>query len=279
MKEIGGLMKPNVFNHKGKDKILWKPICILLILILLGISSHVAAELVEFKGTGTISNGEPLTLIANLVRPNGDGPFPAVIMMHGCSGDTPYQDDWEKRFVQWGYVVLRVDSMTPRKKLTFCDLPMETIQPRAQDAYDAKAYLMELPFVNKQKIGLVGWSHGAMAALSVVDDSTPIENRKSPFQCAVLFYPYCSGLNNLNAPLLILVGEKDDWCPPSTCKPIVASNNSQFEITLKIYENATHAFDWDGLDTEYEGHILKYNPEATKDAVSQVQKFLAKNLK
>ena len=108
---------------------------------------------------------------------------------------------------------------------------------------------------------------------------TPIENRKSPFQCAILFYPYCSDISKLNAPLLILSGEKDDWCPPSTCKPLASLNNSQFEITLKIYENATHAFDYEGVDTAAQGHVLKYNPEATKDAVSQVQNFLSKYLK
>ncbi len=250
----------------------------ILIAIILSLSP-LAAETVTFVGLSPTPGIDQLLLKANLVKPNGDGPFPAVIMMHGCSGDTPYQDAWEKRFIQWGYAVLRVDSLTPRKKQTFCDNPMATVMPRAQDAYDAKAYLTELPYVDKQKIGLVGWSHGAIAGLYAVNDSIPIENRKSPFQCAVLFYPYCSGIDNLNAPLLILAGEKDDWCPPSTCKPLSASNNSQFEITLKIYENATHAFDWEGLDKVAQGHILKYNPEATKDAVSQVQNFLAKYLK
>jgi len=250
----------------------------ILIAIILSFSP-LAAETVTFAGSSPTSGIDQLILKANLVKPNSDGPFPAVIMMHGCSGDSPYLDAWEKRFVQWGYVVLRVDSLTPRKQQTFCDLPMDTVMPRAQDAYDAKAYLMEIPYVDKYKIGLVGWSHGAIAALNVVDDSTPIENRKSPFQCAALFYPYCSDVLNLNAPLLILAGEKDDWCPPSTCKALVSLNNSQFEITFKIYENATHAFDYEGLDTVAQGHVLKYNPEATKDAVLQVQNFLAKYLK
>lgn len=250
----------------------------ILIAIILSFSP-LAAETVTFVGLSPTAGIDKLILKANLVKPNGDGPFPAVIMMHGCSGVSPRHDYWEKQFVQWGYVVLRVDSLTPRKQQTFCDDPMATVKPRAQDAYDAKAYLMELPYVDKQKIGLVGWSHGAVAGLYVVDDSTPIENRKSPFQCAILFYPYCSDISKLNAPLLILSGEKDDWCPPSTCKPLASLNNSQFEITLKIYENATHAFDYEGIDTAAQGHVLKYNPEATKDAVSQVQNFLSKYLK
>ena len=242
-------------------------------------SSTLAAESVTFVGLSPTPGQDQLFLKANLIKPEGNGPFPAVIMLHGCSGDTPYQDAWENRFVQWGYVVLRVDSLTPRKKQTFCDMPAPTIKPRAQDAYDAKTYLMELPIVDKQKIGLIGWSHGGMAALYVVDDLTPIEKRSNPFQCAVLFYPYCFSIYNLNAPLLILTGEKDDWCPPAGCRSLVTSNKSQFEIKLKIYENADHCFDWEGLDMLYKGHRLKYNPEAAKDAVSQVENFLAKYLK
>ena len=257
-----------------------KRLAFFLILIPIVLSfSTLHAETVTFVGLSPNPSANQLILKANLVKPEGEGQFPAVIMMHGCSGVSPRLDHWEKQFVQWGYVVLRVDSLTPRKQQTFCDDPMATVKPRAQDAYDAKAYLMELPYVDKQKIGLVGWSHGAIAGLYVVDDSTPIENRKSPFQCAILFYPYCSDISKLNAPLLILSGEKDDWCPPSTCKPLASLNNSQFEITLKIYENATHAFDYEGVDTAAQGHVLKYNPEATKDAVSQVQNFLSKYLK
>jgi dienelactone hydrolase len=154
-------------------------------------------------------------LKANLLRPEGNGLFPAVIMMHGCTGDNPHLDARENRFVQWGYVVLRVDSLTPRKKQTFCVMPASSLKPRSKDAYDAKAYLMELAFVDKQKIGLIGWNHGASATLYAVDDLTPIEKRKNPFQCAVLFYPYCFSITNLNAPLLILAGEKD-YSHPST---------------------------------------------------------------
>jgi len=250
-----------------------------ILLAIIFTSSALAAESVTFVGLSPTPGIDKLILKANLVKPEGNGPFPAVIMMHGCSGDSFYYDAWENRFVQWGYVVLRVDSLTPRKKRTFCDMPAPTVKPRAQDAYDAKAYLMELPFVDKQKIGLIGWSHGGSAALYVVDDLTPIEKRESPFQCAVLFYPYCFSITNLNAPLLILIGQKDDWVPQSLCKTLNIANKSQFDIAFKIYENAGHCFDWEGIDMVYQGHTLKYNPEAAKDAVSRVKNFLAKYLK
>jgi dienelactone hydrolase len=254
--------------------------CFVIFLVIILTAATLAAEPVTFAGLSLAPGVDQLILKANLVKPEGDGPFPAVIMMHGCAGDSPYLDAWEKRIVQWGYVVLRVDSLTPRKQQTFCDNPMATVRPRAQDAYDAKAYLMGLPFVDEQKIGLVGWSHGAMAALLAVDDSTSVTDRKTPFQCAVSFYPYCSStIKGLNAPLLVLIGEKDDWCPSFLCESLPTSNKSPFDIEVKIYENATHCFDWEGMDKVYMGHTLKYNPEAAGDAVARVQTFLVKYLK
>jgi dienelactone hydrolase len=254
-------------------------VCFSIFLAIILSSSTLGAESVTFVGLSPTSGQDQLILKAKLERPEGNGPFPAVIMMHGCSGDTPYLDPWGNRFVQWGYVVLRVDSLTPRKKQTFCDMPGPTTRPRAQDAYDAKSYLVDLPFVDKQKIGLIGWSQGGSAALYAIDDLTPIEKRGNPFQCAVSFYPYCQKIYKINAPLLILTGEKDDWCPSAICKKLPTERNLKYEITLKIYENANHCFDWEGLDILYKGHKLKYNPEATNDAVSQVQNFLSKYLK
>ena len=252
--------------------------CFVVFLAIVLSAATLAAEPVTFVGLSPPPGMDQLILKANLVKPEGDGPFPAVIMMHGCSGDTPYLDAWEKRLVQWGYVVLRVDGLTPRKQQTFCDDPGDAVIPRAQDAYDAKAYLMGHPFVDKQKIGLIGWSQGATSALYAVNDSTSITDRKTPFQCAVSFYPYCTGISHLNAPLLVLVGEKDIWCPSEYCKDLATSNKSPFEIELKIYENATHCFDWEGPDRVYNGQTMKYNPEAAGDAFSRVQTFLAKYL-
>ena len=274
-------MKPKAFDHNGIDKTLWKLIFILLIVFLLGISSRVTAERVEFKGTGTTRIGKPLTLVANLVKPFGDGPFPAVIMMHGCAGDNEYLDPWEKRLLSLGYVVLRVDSIGPRYQGTFCGSSnhVQTAKWRSQDAYDAKTYLNQLKFIDKDNVGLIGWSHGGSAAVYAVDDGIPFENKGNPFKAAIAFYPYCTGpLRTQNAPLLILIGEKDEICNAEYCKSAFASGKTTKEIEIKVYKNAHHAFDWD-LNTIWNGYTLKYNPEAAEDANTQVKSFLGKYLK
>jgi dienelactone hydrolase len=272
-------MKPNTFTLK-REKIIRKLTCFIVILFLSAISPQAVAERVEFKGSDTTSSGDPLILFADLYQPAGDGPFPAVIMMHGCAGDNRFLDPWEKRILNWGYVVLRVDSISPRLRGSFCSSDhLVTAKLRAQDAYDAKSYLSQLPFVDKDNVALIGWSHGGTAILYAIDDKIPFEKRGNPFKAAVAFYPYCTNpLGKQNAPLLVLIGEKDDICKATICRIALVSDKPPNEIILKEYKNAHHCFDWK-INTIWHGHKLEYNQEAAEDAISQTQKFLSKYFK
>ena len=112
-----------LFHLNRKEEIMKRFFFFSILIAIILSLSPLAAETVTFVGLSPTPGIYQLLLKANLVKPNGDGPFPAVIMMHGCSRDTPYQDAWEKRFIQWGYAVLRVDSLTPRKNKHFATIP------------------------------------------------------------------------------------------------------------------------------------------------------------
>jgi dienelactone hydrolase len=223
---------------------------------------------------------EPVALTGKLIKPAGDGPFPAVVLMHPCSGLTPNQDRWASRFKSWGYVSFLVNSFGPRSVSSVCgDYRRVHPKVRAQDAYDAKSYLATLPFVDADKIAVVGWSHGANSTIQVVtlDFNYP---REKLFRAAVAFYPYCKKwLDTVNAPLLILTGELDDWCPAQKCiDNVPEKTKTGHEVILKVYPGAHHCFDVKGLDITKLGHRLKYKPSAAADAKVQVREFLAKYL-
>jgi dienelactone hydrolase len=217
-------------------------------------------------------------LKGKLMKPQGDGPFPAIVMLHGCDGIEDKYTQWAGRLASWGYVSLQVDSFGPRNRSNICgdiELSYEMIPKRAQDAYDGKTYLNGLPFVDRKRIAVMGWSQGGWIIFSVID-----QKRNDPFRSAIAFYPYCDQmLRNFNAPLLILIGEKDDWCPANLCSTQMQSGQTGPEIVLKIYPDSTHAFDREGIDMSYQGHRMLYNPVATADAIIQVKAFLAKHLK
>jgi hypothetical protein len=76
-----------------------------------------AAEVVHFPSV----KGEPINLVGHIRRPEGAGPFPAVVLLHGCAGDWRGMDSrWGARLIEWGYVALSVDSYSPRGIESVC---------------------------------------------------------------------------------------------------------------------------------------------------------------
>jgi len=239
---------------------------------------------VQFEGR--TATAVKLQLTGILSVPEGKGPFPAVVMLCGCGGlkdvnDAKQQSTWADQLMSWGYVSLRVDSFGPRGYNGICDnTSIISNIVRMYDAFSAKAYLSKLKYVDPQKIAVIGWSHGGWAVMAIIDGMYRDEDI-NPFQAAIAFYPYCESVKIFDTPLLILIGEKDDWCPASRCittKKNLESSNSEYEFKLILYPNVYHAFDF-GIIEDFQGHHSEPNPEATADAVVQTRNFLSKYLK
>ena len=227
-----------------------------------------------------------LQLRGSLYRPDGSGPFPAVVALHGCGGMGPRLHQWASTLQQWGYVVLLVDSFTPRGQANICDdvFRVDPQYARMPDAYAAKAYLARQPFVAAQQIGLMGWSHGGWTTLYAVDAIYLTGINIPPFQAVIAFYPWClPQLWQVNAPLLILIGEADDWTPAARCRDMLRQSEQLGEqtadrITLRVYPGAPHAFDSLTPPRPYYGHTVGRHREAAGQAEAEVQRFLAQHL-
>ncbi len=192
-----------------------------------------------------------------LLTPSAPGPFPAVVVMHGCDGINANTRRWAERLVGWGYAALIVDSFRSRGLSNVCNrgaiLPPSV---RAGDAIAARNYLRSLPNIAKGRIGLIGFSHGGWAALAAAGS----------FNAVVAFYPWCNGRVPANA--LVLIGSADDWTPSQRCSG----------ANLKVYSGATHAFDAPrGERTSY-GHHMAYDAAAAGDAEDRTRRFLAARL-
>ena len=266
------------------SRTMFKKVLMLIFAFMLLVTCVWAAEWVDFEGK--TPQGKTLQLRGILNKPKGRGHFPAVVMLCGCGGlknkdDAEQQNAWSERLMSWGYITLSVDSYGPRNYARCDDGLGVNFSMISYDAYSAKSYLSKLKFVDSKNIAVIGWSHGAGAVLRLVDGM--LRDKESiPFKAAVAFYPWCEYINKFDTPLLILIGEKDDYCPVNKCETLQKAHSikeSQYEFTLKIYSNATHAFDFEGLNINENGHHVEYNPEATADAVIQTKEFLAKYLK
>ena len=112
----------------------------LMMVVGTGIYS-LAADEITFDSNSMTMMGDPVVLKGNLTKPQGDGPFPAVVMLHPCPGPMPeYEETWVDRFTSWGYVTFRVDSFGPRGESSVC-VKLLAVPPwdRAQDAHDANS--------------------------------------------------------------------------------------------------------------------------------------------
>jgi len=191
-----------------------------------------------------------------LLTPQGGGPFPAVVVMHGCDGVSAHTRAWAQRLVGWGYAALIIDSFRPRGMSNVCSQPLN-VPPltRAGDAVAAKAYLQSLPNIAKARIGLIGFSHGGWAALTAAGSFTAV----------VAYYPWCSG--QVPANTLVLIGSADDWTPSQRC----SGGN------VKVYSGATHAFDAN-VNATYLGHRMVHDAGAASDAEDRTRQFFAARL-
>jgi dienelactone hydrolase len=219
-------------------------------------------ETVHFKSR----DAEQTPIRGLLFRPDDAGPYRTVLMMYGCSGlfrkDGNIQINlaaWIDRFVRWGYLVLAVDGFKPRGFRSMCHKrkrPLHSLDDRPYDAYGGLAWLVRQPFVQKDRIALVGWSNGAMATLSGLRrDSVEKFGGNLRFTAAAAFYPGCITLNKRNggvyrpyAPLLVFVGLADNWTYPKPCiKLMEGAQKAGLVAEVTAYEGAYHAFDHPNL--------------------------------
>ncbi|MBI5067049.1 MAG: dienelactone hydrolase family protein [Deltaproteobacteria bacterium] len=227
---------------------------------------------------------EPEALVLRVERPDGPGPFPAVILLHGCSGPHRKDRDWARWLAGEGYVAVVTDSFGPRGVKSVCgtkDRGAPTSRDRAEDAAAVRRHLAALPFVDPARVGLMGFSHGGKTALRAAVRGAGAPDR--PFAAVVALYPPCFRLRRdmaIQSPLAILIGADDDWALADRCQAFTAAARSRGqEVSLTVYPGALHGFDAVGLDTYRLGHHLRYDPAAHADAQVRVRAFLAEWLR
>jgi len=227
-----------------------------------------------------------ITVDGYLIKPDGAGPFPAIVLLHGCNGlspsfrRAPASSPWIERLVGWGYAVLAFDSVAARTITPECGRDVDFF--RVADAFGALAFLNHRRDIISRRVSILGFSSGGIAALNAVEqrDHEPFELPSDlSFNAAVAFSPVCLSEGVMSAPALVLVGELDDWSPVARCRFMVADSEGKgAPITLVVYPGAAHAFG-DGalrpLRRKF-GHLSAYNRAAAEDATAQVKAFLAK---
>ena len=88
-------------------RLIMKPFLVALLVIIGG-----AAVLLTPGSENVVINNDNETINATLYRPFGPGPFPAVVLLHGCAGVLDKHTGWARQLSEWGYAALIVDSFS-----------------------------------------------------------------------------------------------------------------------------------------------------------------------
>jgi dienelactone hydrolase len=241
-----------------------------------------------------------LTLHAQIYKPDGDGPFPTVIALHGCGGlgghsepVAPRYRDWAEQLLKAGYAVLLPDSYGSRELGPQCRVRERRVlarRERAADILATRRWLVRQPWVAADCVSLIGWANGASALLWAVRPQSS-RNDGPDFRSAIAFYPDCrisSGLGwSARVPTLLLIGAKDDVSSPSACRQMVEGARGRSALTrIEVYPGAPHDFDRANLPLHAiggstdaglpeRGHIGT-DAEARTDSQKRVAEWLAR---
>jgi dienelactone hydrolase len=156
------------------------------------------------------------------------------------------------------------------------------VRPRqAFDAYAALRYLAQQEFFDPARIAVRGQSMGGIAMLYALDLDLAAQYFAERFRAAVAYYPGCTTLPRFTAPVLILIGEADDWTSAERCRDMVLhARPDSAPIVMTVYPGAHHAFDVVQLQPGRQmfGHWIEYNSAAAEDAEARVRTFVATHL-
>jgi dienelactone hydrolase len=229
-----------------------------------------------------------LTLHAQLYKPDGDGPFPTVIGLHGCGGLGGHAEpvlaryrDWAEPLLKSGHAVLLPDSYGSREFGPQCQVKERerrvlARRERVTDIAAARQWLMQQPWAAHDRVSLIGWGNGASALLWAVRPQSSSRGATPDFRSAIAFYPDCrvsSGLGwSARVPTLLLIGAGDDVSSPQACRQMVDGARGRSALTrIEIYPGAAH--DFDRAPERERGHT---DAEAREDSQKRVAEWLAR---
>ena len=213
------------------------------------------------------------TVQAYLAIPEGDGPFPGLIVIHEWWGLTDWIKENADSFADDGYAAIAIDlyrgksTSNPKEA---AELSGSVTKERAiTDLKAAYNYLQNLPNVDSEKIGSIGWCMGGgyslQTALNIPDLNA----------CIIAYGRLTDDTNEvkkINCPVLGIFAEKDPNITPEKVHAFENLLNVEGkENRIIIYPNVSHAF----MNPE---NKKGYDESTANEAWNQIYSFLDDNL-
>ena len=229
----------------------------LVILYFFLFKSIVSAEVIEYLSY-TPNNFEeiyqdnfkhdPVRLTGELILPEGLGKFPVVVLQHG-TGDN--KKKWYKNLaneLKKNNIGTFINDSYTNRELSGADL---TLAPRVIDGLFLLNALSNHPKIDKNRIGIQGYSYGGMVAFFTAYEGL-INKVGVQYAAHMPVYPGCDvvikDMVTTSAPILMIIAENDDYAPAADCIDYGPNIGK-----IKIYKDAYHGF----ISTKKKKEFLK----------------------
>lgn len=225
-----------------------------------------AGQIISFQSNG-------MRLEGFIARPDGDGPFPGVVIIHEIFGLNENIKDIVGRFANEGYVALAVDLFSWSNKVVCMFRVLGDLFLRSPDKNkgvadlkNALTYLMQQPGVDAEKVGAIGYCMGGGYAIAWACADERLK---------VIAPYYGANPKPLNAtmrscPVVGSYPEKD-FTTGAGKKLDAALTQYQIPHDIKIYPGAKHSF--------FNDKGPAYDEPAAKDSWQRVLGFFQEHMK
>jgi len=186
--------------------------------------------------------GPASDILGYLSRPQGDGPFPAVLIIHENRGLLPHFEDVARRYAAEGFVGFAIDLASRLGGSDKAAAQLGQISPDdlVADLQAAIGYLQEQSFVDAEAVGATGFCFGGGYTFDIAAASPDLK-------AAVPYYGTARraldiGLAQTQAAILVIYGENDSRITgeKDTVEAALQAAGQPYEIIVE--PGASHAF-------------------------------------
>ena len=206
-----------------------------------------------------------------LARPEGEGSFPGLVIIHEAYGLNENIQDIARRFANQGYIALAVDLFTGRNRAVcmfrvMSGLLMNPLNNRSiQDLKAALTFLSEQAGVDNSRLGAIGYCMGGSYAIAwaCTDDRLKAiapyyAGNPRPLEAIARLCPVVASYPG------------NDFTTRNGQKLDVELDRYQVPHDIKIYPDAKHSF--------FNDTSRNYNAAAAQDSWTRVLAFFEEHL-
>lgn len=189
-----------------------------------------------------------LTMVGHLACPDGEGPWPAVLIGHDGVGLEDYQRGRADHLAEHGYLAFAMDYHGGQTFFGDPEAMLARVMPLIDDPDRMQAIgraaldiLLAVPGADRDRLGALGYGAGGSIVLELARAGVP-------FQAVAVVHPGLPNARsedwtNVTAPFLLCTGSEDPICSPDqvlafTC----ALQDAGVDWRVNVYGGAEHAF-------------------------------------